>query len=64
MSKKSHYRVTCISKEMIHTMTSINHETISETFKEVVSGKSKNYEVRSIEFEPVKDTTNSSVYTV
>lgn len=62
MNKEIHYRITCISNTMIHTITSLRTKTVSETFKEVAADKRKTSELKSIEFEPLKD--NISEYTV
>lgn len=58
------YRVTCVSKECIHTMTSLQTDTISETFKEIMADKKKpDSGVKSVEFEPI-DKIISYNYTV
>ena len=48
------YRVTCISKEYVHTMTTLQTDSISETFKEVMAEKRGTAQhIKSIEFEPM-----------
>ena len=54
IDKAIKFRVTCTSSNYIHTLTSLQTDTISETFKEVMIGKEgEKSSVKSIEFEPM-----------
>jgi len=59
IDKAVKFRVTCVSDVYVHTITSLQTDTISETFKEVmlVNSNKKNG-VRSIEFEPMDKIIN------
>jgi len=54
IDKAVKFRVTCISDKYVHTMVSLQTDTISETFKEVMlDRKGEKNSVKSIEFEPM-----------
>lgn len=58
MSKQIQYRITCTSEHMIHTITSIAGEIISDVFNTVMKTKSKYSDIRIIEFEPTKSVAD------
>jgi len=59
IDKAIKFRVTCVSDRYIHTLASLQTDTISETFKEIMADKKGEKDnIKSIEFEPMDKIIN------